>query len=71
MSSASMSFGRPVRITFPRGATWFGSFAAWLIRSVRPAAPADADPPASDAEAWAPDDDDAPPPRCRVWMNRE
>ncbi len=35
MTSASMSFGRPVRLTIPRGAQWFAAGAAFLIESLR------------------------------------
>ncbi len=64
MGSASMSFGRPVRITFPRGSTWFASLAAWLIRRLGLAGAA------SDA-AWPAVDDNTPLPRCRAWISRE
>ncbi|WP_144290227.1 hypothetical protein [Ideonella sp. A 288] len=35
MSSASMSFGRPTRITIPRGSLWFANMAAALINGIR------------------------------------
>lgn len=35
MSSASMTFGRPARLTVPRGALWFGNAAAALIAGIR------------------------------------
>lgn len=35
MTSASMSFGRPGRLTIPRGSLWFGLMAAALIARLR------------------------------------
>ncbi len=35
MTVTSMSFGRPTRLSIPRGALWFGSLAAWLINALR------------------------------------
>ena len=35
MSNASMSFGRPTRLTIPRGSLWLGTLAAWLITQLR------------------------------------
>ncbi len=35
MKSASMTFGRPARLTIPRGSQWFGAMAAWLINLLR------------------------------------
>ena len=35
MTTASMSFGRPTRLTIPRGALWFGSLATLLINALR------------------------------------
>jgi len=35
MTSASMTFGRPTRMTVPRGALWFGNFTAFLLNSLR------------------------------------
>ena len=75
MTSASMSFGRPVRVTFPRGALWFGNLAAFLIQSLtRRAAAGNTAPtrqPAAQAAATADDHSDALPPRCRVWFTLE
>ncbi len=35
MTSNSMTFGRPARISLPNGATWFASGAALLITALR------------------------------------
>ena len=35
MSNASMTFGRPTRLTFPRGSLWLGTAAAWLIQQLQ------------------------------------
>lgn len=35
MTSASMTFGRPARLTIPRGSLWFANGAAFLIESLR------------------------------------
>ena len=35
MSNASMTFGRPTRLTIPRGSLWLGTAAAWLIRQLQ------------------------------------
>ena len=35
MTNASMTFGRPTRLTIPRGALWFGTLAATLIKGLR------------------------------------
>ena len=35
MSNASMTFGRPTRLTIPRGSLWLGTLAAWLITQLR------------------------------------
>jgi hypothetical protein len=35
MTSASMTFGRPARLTIPRGSLWFGNLAAFLIERLR------------------------------------
>jgi hypothetical protein len=35
MTSASMTFGRPTRLTIPRGSLWFGTLAAALINGLR------------------------------------
>lgn len=35
MSNASMTFGRPGRLTVPRGSLWLGSLAAALIHQLR------------------------------------
>ena len=35
MSNASMTFGRPARLTIPRGSLWLGTLAAWLITQLR------------------------------------
>ena len=35
MTSASMTFGRPARLTIPRGALWFANGAAFLINGLR------------------------------------
>lgn len=35
MTSASMSFGRPARLTIPRGALWFAAAATFLIEGLR------------------------------------
>ncbi len=35
MTSASMTFGRPARLTVPRGALWFAAAAAALIDGLR------------------------------------
>jgi hypothetical protein len=34
MTSASMTFGRPTRMTIPRGATWFASLTAFALSSL-------------------------------------
>ena len=35
MTSASMTFGRPTRLTIPRGAIWFAAAAGLLIDGLR------------------------------------
>lgn len=35
MTSASMTFGRPARLTIPRGALWFAAAATMLIEGLR------------------------------------
>jgi hypothetical protein len=35
MTSASMTFGRPARLTIPRGSLWFANGAALLIDGLR------------------------------------
>jgi hypothetical protein len=35
MSTASMTFGRPTRMTIPRGSLWMASLAYFLIGAVR------------------------------------
>ncbi len=35
MSHASMTFGRPARLSIPRGALWFANGAALLIEALR------------------------------------
>lgn len=35
MTSASMTFGRPARLTIPRGALWFAAAATILIEGLR------------------------------------
>ncbi|MDH4390964.1 MAG: hypothetical protein QE285_06005 [Aquabacterium sp.] len=35
MTNASMTFGRPARLTIPRGALWFANGAAMLIEALR------------------------------------
>lgn len=35
MTSASMTFGRPARLTIPRGALWFAAAATFLIEGLR------------------------------------
>jgi len=35
MTSASMTFGRPTRMTVPRGALWLGKLTAVLLSSLR------------------------------------
>ncbi len=35
MTSASMTFGRPARLTIPRGALWFANGAVLLIEALR------------------------------------
>lgn len=35
MTSASMTFGRPLRMVVPRGSLWFASAAAALIQGLR------------------------------------
>jgi len=35
MSTASMSFGRPIRVTFPRSSCWFAHTAAAVIGLLR------------------------------------
>lgn len=35
MTSASMTFGRPARLTMPRGAVWFAAAAGFLIDGLR------------------------------------
>ena len=35
MTSASMSFGRPVRLNIPRGSLWFANGFAMLIEGLR------------------------------------
>lgn len=35
MTNASMTFGRPGRLTFPRGSIWFGNAAAWLVNRLQ------------------------------------
>jgi len=59
MTNASMTFGRPTRLTIPRGSLWFAALAAALINglrrldqwqlSMKQAEPSDAD----EVMAWA------------------
>ncbi len=35
MTNASMTFGRPTRLTIPRGSLWFGTLAAATINGLR------------------------------------
>jgi hypothetical protein len=35
MSTASMTFGRPARMTIPRGSLWMASLAFYVIEAVR------------------------------------
>jgi len=35
MTSASMTFGRPTRLTIPRGSLWFANIAAYAIDGLR------------------------------------
>lgn len=69
MTSASMSFGRPVRVTFPRGSLWFGNLAAFVLRALsQPPAAALA---ATIQPTQAVVTDELLQPRCRACIQME
>ena len=66
MTSASMSFGRPVRVTFPRGSLWFGNLAAFVLRALSQPGASALDETVQPVQAAV--SDELLQPRCRAWI---